>query len=56
MAPDSKSDDLPESGAAAEIEHFKPSGTIFILACFVVVLVLLWASVYLILIDRGVTV
>lgn len=37
-------------------EHFKPTGTIFVLGLFVVALVLLWASVYVILISRGVTV
>ena len=37
-------------------EHFKPTGTIFVLAMFVVALILLWASVYVILISRGVTV
>lgn len=36
--------------------HFKPMGTVFFLALFVVVLVLMWASVFLILMDRGVTV
>ncbi|MFV0260203.1 MAG: hypothetical protein ACK5PP_17340 [Acidimicrobiales bacterium] len=36
--------------------HFKPVGTLFLLGCFVVVLVLLWLSVYLILISRGTTV
>lgn len=41
---------------SSEPEHFKPSGTIFILVCFVATLVLLWASVYVILISRGVTV
>jgi hypothetical protein len=38
-----------------EEEHFKPTGTIFLLAMFVVALILLWASVYVILISRGVT-
>lgn len=37
-------------------EHFKPTGTLFILAMFVAALILLWASVYVILISRGVTV
>ncbi len=37
-------------------EHFKPTGTIFILAMFLAALVLLWASVYVILLSRGVTV
>lgn len=37
-------------------EHFKPTGTIFILAMFLAALILLWASVYVILLSRGVTV
>lgn len=40
---------------AEEPEHFKPVGTLFILAMFVAALILLWASVYVILISRGVT-
>ena len=36
--------------------HFRPVGTIFILVMFVAALILLWASVYVILIARGVTV
>ncbi len=45
------------SGAPAGVsdEHFKPVGTIFLLAVFVLTLILLWASVYVILISRGVT-
>ena len=43
------------SEQADEHEHFKPIGTMFILAMFVVALILLWASVYLILLSRGVT-
>lgn len=46
----------PPSEVAEGEEHFKPTGTIFLLVCFVAVLVLLWASVYVILISRGVTV
>ncbi|MFV0526679.1 MAG: hypothetical protein ACK5RL_19520 [Acidimicrobiales bacterium] len=58
-------DDVPASpggvdGAhgtvGAEEGHFKPVGTLFLLGCFVVVLVLLWLSVYVILISRGTTV
>ena len=41
-------------GAAGE-EHFKPVGTWFILGVFVLTIILLWGSVYLILISRGVT-
>lgn len=36
-------------------EHFKPTGTLFLLAMFVAALILLWASVYVILLSRGVT-
>jgi hypothetical protein len=39
----------------AEQEHFKPTGTVFILALFVAMIILLWASVYVILLARGVT-
>ena len=44
------------SSADAEVEeHFRPTGTIYILAAFVVALILLWLSVYFILLSRGVT-
>ncbi|MFN3218615.1 MAG: cytochrome c oxidase subunit 2A [Acidimicrobiales bacterium] len=46
----------PSEQVAEGEEHFKPTGTIFLLVCFVAVLVLMWASVYVILISRGVTV
>jgi hypothetical protein len=36
-------------------EHFRPVGTMFILGIFVLALILLWASVYVILLSRGVT-
>ncbi|MDJ0767569.1 MAG: cytochrome c oxidase subunit 2A [Ilumatobacter sp.] len=36
-------------------EHFKPTGTLFVLVLFVATIVLLWASVYVILLSRGVT-
>lgn len=41
---------------AALEEEFKPRGTIAIVAMFVATLILLWLSIYLILIARGVTV
>ncbi len=41
---------------AAFEEDFKPRGTIAIVAMFVAMLILLWLSIYLILIVRGVTV
>jgi hypothetical protein len=37
----------------SEEEHFKPVGTVFILAAFVLTIILLWGSVYLILLSRG---
>lgn len=36
-------------------EHFKPTGTLFVLALFVATIILLWFSVYIILLSRGVT-
>ncbi len=36
-------------------EHFKPTGTLFVLAIFVATIILLWGSVYVILLSRGVT-
>lgn len=36
-------------------EEFKPTGTIFLLGCFVAMLILLWVTVYLILLSRGAT-
>ena len=36
-------------------EHFRPTGTIFILVCYLAAVILLWASVYVILLSRGVT-
>jgi hypothetical protein len=46
----------PEHGeGSAEHEHFKPTGTVFVLSVFVLTIILLWASVYLILLSRGVT-
>ena len=40
---------------AAPDEDFKPRGTVAIVALFTVTLALLWLSIYLILIARGVT-
>ncbi len=44
-----------EQADGQEEEHFKPTGTVFILAVFVATIILLWASVYVILLSRGVT-
>lgn len=40
---------------AAREEHFTPKGTIAVVGLFVATLILLWLSIYLILIARGVT-
>jgi len=40
---------------AYETEHFKPTGTLFVLGLFVATTILLWVSVYVILLSRGVT-
>lgn len=44
-----------DASAGGDEEHFKPVGTVFLLVVFVLTLILLWASVYVILISRGVT-
>ena len=48
--------DEPDANPVDQEEHFRPTGTIFILTCFVAALILLWLTVYLILVSRGVTV
>lgn len=45
----------PDITAENEEEHFRPTGTVFILVAFLLTLILLWLSVYVILISRGVT-
>ncbi|MCB9133898.1 MAG: cytochrome c oxidase subunit 2A [Anaerolineales bacterium] len=37
-------------------EEFHPKGTALVLAVFVITLILLWGSVYLIMLSRGMTV
>ena len=46
---------IDEPGDELTEEHFKPTGTIFVLVLFVATIILLWASVYVILLSRGVT-
>jgi len=38
-----------------EPEEFKPKGTIVILVIFLITTIILWGSVYIILLNRGVT-
>lgn len=39
-----------------DTEEFHPKGTVAILVMFVLAIIILWASVYVILLSRGVTV
>jgi hypothetical protein len=52
---DDQTDDADDTGGIPAEEHFKPTGTLFILVLFVATIILLWASVYIILLSRGVT-
>jgi hypothetical protein len=45
-------DDLNEQD---ELGHFVPVGTLALLALYLVMIVALWVSVYLILLSRGAT-
>ena len=47
--------DNAESSVEFDEASFKPTGTVAVVALFVVMLALLWLSIYLILIARGVT-
>ncbi len=47
---------MDEQKKPKEMEEFHPKGTIVILLLFVLTLILLWGSVYLILLSRGVTI
>ena len=40
----------------SESEEIKPRGTFIVLLIFVITMILLWGSVYVILLSRGVTV
>jgi hypothetical protein len=39
-----------------KMDDFRPRGTMVILVIFILVLIVLWASVYMILLSRGVTI
>jgi hypothetical protein len=39
-----------------ELDDFRPRGTIALLIIFLITLIVLWGSVYMILLSRGVTV
>lgn len=45
-----------EQQTGEEVEEFHPKGTVAILIMFVLAIIILWGSVYVILLSRGVTV
>jgi len=47
---------MSEPEKPGETEQFHPKGTILVLILFMLTLIALWGSVYLILLSRGVTV
>ncbi len=47
---------MSEQKSPDEMDDFKPRGTIVLLIIFVITLIALWGSVYMILLSRGVTV
>jgi hypothetical protein len=47
---------MSENKNPDDMGNFRPRGTIVILAIFILTLIALWASVYMILLSRGVTV
>ncbi len=49
-------DETDDTQDILDEEHFKPTGTVFILVLYVAMIILLWTSVYVILLSRGVTV
>ena len=53
--PDMNDEQQAAAEGVASVDHFRPTGTIAVLVAFVATLILLWLSVYLILIARGVT-
>ncbi len=55
MTASASSGEVHDGEDVGQPEHFKPVGTIVVLAVFVATLILLWLSVYFILLSRGVT-
>lgn len=47
---------MSENKKPDDLDDLRPRGTIVILIIFILTLIILWASVYLILLSRGVTV
>jgi hypothetical protein len=55
MAAPETEDPKAEQEVAEEPGHFVPVGTVAILAVYFAVIVLLWLSVYLVMVSRGTT-
>jgi hypothetical protein len=47
---------MSEKEEHEKVDEFHPRGTLVILVMFIITLIILWASVYFILLSRGVTV
>ena len=47
---------VEEPATETEEEEFQPRGTVAILVIFVLAIIVLWGSVYVILLSRGITV
>ena len=47
---------MAQGKSVGEAESFQPKGTLLVVFIFFLLLVILWGSVYLILLSRGVTV
>ncbi len=45
-----------QSKSPGELDDFQPKGTLLLVSVFFLLLIILWGSVYLILLSRGVTV
>jgi hypothetical protein len=45
-----------KKGKAGEEEEFQPKGALALVIIFLITLILLWGSVYFILLSRGVTI
>ncbi len=44
-----------QDGGSVEVERFKPTGTVALTVVFVLVMLILWFSVWAILVTRGAT-
>ncbi len=45
-----------QDGGSVEVERFKPTGTVALTVVFVLIMLILWFSVWAILVTRGATI